>query len=129
MDGSSGQAEPSGSDEGTWTGRNRRREPRQRLVRPVEYAPFPRTSGEQLERRGVTRDVSTSGMCLRLEAPEPVGSLLRVIVADVEGRPALGSVGRVAWARPVAEGVWHVGLAVVTFRPIGQRLAAPGGVA
>jgi hypothetical protein len=96
-------------------------------VRPVEYAPFPRTSGEQHERRGFTRDVSTSGMCLRVEAPEQVGSLLRVIVADVDGRPALGSLGRVAWSRPVGDGLWHVGLALVTHRPI-LGSARPGAM-
>jgi hypothetical protein len=129
MDESTGQTTPAVGGEGTRTGSQRRREPRQKLVRPVEYAPYPRTSAEQVERRGFTRDVSTSGMCLRVEAPETVGSLLRVILADVDGRPALGSVGRVAWARPVAEGVWHLGLALVTFRPIGPRVAAPGVVA
>jgi hypothetical protein len=96
-------------------------------VRPVEYAPFPRSSGEQHERRGFTRDLSASGMCLRVEVPEDVGSLLRIVVADVDGRPALGSLGRVAWSRSAGDGVWHMGLSLVTLRPI-QASATSGAV-
>jgi hypothetical protein len=64
-------------------------------------------------------------MCLRVEVPEDVGSLLRIVVADVDGRPALGSLGRVAWSRAVGDGVWHVGLSLVTLRPI-VASATPG---
>jgi hypothetical protein len=63
-----------------------------------------------------------------VELPERVGSLLRVIVADVDGRPALGSLGRVAWSKPVGDGVWHMGLALVSRRPIRPDPAASGAV-
>jgi len=90
-----------------------RREERFALVRHVEYTPFPRVAVHQRGRLAFTRDVSASGLCLRAEAPEPVGSLLRVAVRGVDGRPARVAVARVVWTRPTVDGAHWVGLSIV----------------
>jgi len=72
------------------------REPR---VRRVEYTPFPRAGLGTRARVGFTRDLSASGMSLGVDEPLPVGSLLRVIVQQVDGRPDFDAVVRVAWCR------------------------------
>ncbi len=93
-----------------------RRERRQGLVRRVEYSAFPRVKADQRERTGFTRDVSPSGLCLRTDVAEPTGSLLRLVVRDVDGRPTLESLARVAWRRPTEEGTWWLGLALLEGR-------------
>jgi hypothetical protein len=94
---------------------DRRREKRDPLVRQVEIHPFPRVllARQQI---GTTRDLSASGLCLRADEEQPVGSLLRVIVRGVDGRPALESIGRVAWCRPAAADTSWVGLSLVASR-------------
>ena len=94
----------------------RRRERREDLVRRVEYSPFPRVKADQRERTGFTRDVSPSGLCLRADVAEPTGSLLRLVVRDVDGRPTLESVARVAWRRSTPDGGWWLGLALLEGR-------------
>ncbi len=64
----------------------------------------------------MTRDHSASGLCVRVEAAQAVGRLLRVIVRDVDGRPALESVGRVAWCGPAGGGACWVGLSLLASR-------------
>jgi len=76
-----------------------RREPRQETVRRVEYTAFPRVGSDTGTRVGFTRNVSQSGMALGVEEPLPVGSLVRVVVQHVDGRPDFDAVARVAWAR------------------------------
>ncbi len=93
-----------------------RREGRERLVRRVEYSRFPRVTADQRERAGFTRDVSASGLCLRAEVEEPTGSLLRLVVRDVDGRPTLESLARVAWRRPTPHGGWWLGLSLLEER-------------
>ena len=93
-----------------------RRERRQDLVRRVEYSAFPRVKADQRERTGFTRDVSPSGLCLRTDAAEPTGSLLRLVVRDVDGRPTLESLARVAWRRATVDGAWWLGLALLEGR-------------
>ena len=90
-----------------------RRERRVPLVREVEYTPFPRSSLSRGERAGFTRDLSPSGMCLRVTSPERIGALLRIVVRDVDGRPTLDSVGRITWCEPIVEGGWWMGLSLV----------------
>jgi hypothetical protein len=90
-----------------------RREERFVLVRHVEYTPFPRVAVHQRGRLAFTRDVSASGLCLRTDAPEPVGSLLRVAVRGVDGRPARVAVARVVWTHPTIDGAHWVGLSIV----------------
>jgi hypothetical protein len=95
---------------------DRRREKRDPLVRQVEINPFPRVLLAEGQQTGMTRDLSASGLCLRTEKEQSVGSLLRVVVRGVDGRPALESVGRVAWCRPVRGGACWVGLSLVATR-------------
>ena len=95
---------------------DRRREKRDPLVRQVEINPFPRVLLAKGQQIGMTRDLSASGLCLRTEREQPVGSLLRVVVRGVDGRPALESVGRVAWCSPVRGGACWIGLSLVASR-------------
>ena len=90
-----------------------RREPRKKLVRHVEYCPFPRARSDQCLRVGFTRDLSPSGMCIHVDTPERVGSLLRVTLRDVDGRRRLESIARIAWSSPAADGGLWIGLALV----------------
>ncbi len=62
---------------------------------------------------GFTRDCSASGLCLGAGRPEPVGSLLRVVVRDVDGRPTLDSLARVIWCRSCADESAWLGLSLV----------------
>jgi hypothetical protein len=105
--------------------RDDRREPRPEVVRLVEYAPFPRVSKDSQQRVGYTRaplallsdggeyDENASGMCLGADHAEAEGSLLRVIVRGVDGRPTLDSIARVVWCLPREDGRFWIGLALV----------------
>ncbi len=93
-----------GEEVSTATGR------RQRVMRLVEYSPFPRTSPDPETRCGFTRDLSPSGMCLSADHPEPVGAVLRAVVCGVDGRPTLECLARVVWRRRRADGRWWLGL-------------------
>jgi hypothetical protein len=90
-----------------------RREQREPVVRHVEYCPFPRARADHCLRIGFTRDISPSGMCLRVDTPERVGSLLRVILREVDGQPSLESIARIAWSRPAIDGGLWIGLSLV----------------
>jgi hypothetical protein len=91
-----------------------RRERREEVVRVVEYTPFPRQTPDQQPRLGFTRDLSASGMCLGVDAPEAPGSLLRVTVRASDGRPMRESVERVVWCRPERDGRFWLGLELLT---------------
>jgi hypothetical protein len=82
------------------TGEGIRREPRQEVVRHVEYSPYPRARSDQGVRVGFTRDLSHSGMCVRLDTPERVGSLLRVTLREVDGQARFVRIERIAWSSP-----------------------------
>jgi len=90
-----------------------RREPRQEVVRHVEYCSFPRARLDQHLRVGFTRDLSPSGMCVRVDTPERVGSLLRVTLREVDGQPRLESIARIAWSSPTIDGAHWVGLSLL----------------
>ncbi len=94
-------------------GRGTRREPREKLVRHVEYCPFPRARSDQCLQVGFTRDLSPSGMCVHVDTPERLGSLLRVTLRDVDGRPKLESIARIAWSGPAADGGFWIGLSLL----------------
>lgn len=89
----------------TWGGQgspqngSERREAREAMVRLVEYCPFPRTSASEGWRRGSTRNLSPSGMCLGVDEVYPEGSLLRITLLGIDGRPTLATLARVAWSR------------------------------
>jgi hypothetical protein len=93
--------------------RTPRREERVEVVRSVEYTPFPRVSSQQRGSVGFTRDVSPSGLCLRVEAPERPGALLRVAVRGVDGRPARVAIARVVWTAATVDGAFWLGLQIV----------------
>lgn len=93
-------------------------------MRRVAYSAFPRVEADQRERTGFTRDVSPSGLCLKADAAEPTGSLLRLVVQDADGRPTLETLARVAWRRAVPGGGWWIGLALLGERR--PRLVRPG---
>ncbi len=90
-----------------------RREERLDVVRRVDYAPYPRARTSQGERVGFTRDLSSSGMCLRIDASEPVGSLLRLSQNEIDGSTTRESIARVVWSAPTVDGGCWVGLAVI----------------
>jgi hypothetical protein len=94
-------------------GEGTRREKRLEVVRHVEYCPFPRTRPEHCLRVGFTRDLSPSGMCVRVDTPERVGSLLRVTLREVDGQPRLEGIARVAWSSPTIDGGHWIGLSLL----------------
>jgi hypothetical protein len=112
---------------------NVRRETRTAEVRLVEFSPFPRASAAQGREVGFTRDLSTSGMCLEVEQAHRVGSLLRLTLRSIDGRPTLESIARVAWCRPREGAGFAIGVALLPdparIRPVRPKAApaAPGG--
>jgi hypothetical protein len=90
-----------------------RREVRHPVVRDVEYCRFPRVCADQRPRIGFTRDLSASGLCLRVDVSEPVGSLLRVVVRGIDGAPRREAIARVAWTGPGLDGGHWMGLTLV----------------
>lgn len=95
-------------------------EPREAVVRLVEYAPFPRVRADQRGAVGFTHDLSASGMCLGAAEALPVGSLLRVVVRCVDGRPTLVSLAQVTWCCAGNDGGVLLGL-----RLLGDHHTAP----
>lgn len=87
-----------------------RRETRRDVVRIVEFSPFPRCQGDQHSQIGFTRDLSPSGMCLGSDEGAPVGSLLRITVQGLDGRPDRQTVGRVVWSNPDRDSRHWLGL-------------------
>ena len=87
-----------------------RREQRVDEVRSAEYTPFPRISASQTPRLGFTRDVSPLGMCLGVDAPERVGSLLRIEVRQLDGQSIGATIGRIVWCKPTRDGRYWIGL-------------------
>jgi len=86
-----------------------RRESRRDEVRAVAYTPFPRVHGDQ-PRLGFTRDISPLGMCLVADAPEPIGSLFRVHVRQLDGQPMGATIARVVWRMATVDGRYWLGL-------------------
>lgn len=88
----------------------RRREPREKILRGVEYCRFPRICADQRPRLAFTRDLSDSGLCLHVEQPEPEGALLRVVIRGVDGEPVKEAIARTVWSRPADDGGHWMGL-------------------
>ena len=80
----------------------------------VEYTPFPRVDAGEGARIGFTRDVSASGMCIGSDCPEPVGSLLRVVLRRSDGRPEPPCIERVVWCQAAGDGRHWIGLERMT---------------
>ncbi len=102
-----------------------RHEERDEAVRIVEYAVFPRTSGDPTTRVGFTRDLSPAGLCMGVDGAESVGALLRVAVRGLDGQPNLIAVARVAWCSAERDGRYWVGLDFVMGAPGGEPPASP----
>ncbi len=88
-------------------------EPRESVVRLVDYSCFPRPSADRGLRVGFTRDFSENGMCLGAEAAEEVGALLRLTLRHLDGRPARRVVGSVVWCEAARDGRYWLGLQLV----------------
>jgi hypothetical protein len=91
-----------------------RSEVRDEKIRIVEYSCFPRVASQQRSRIGFTRDISHSGICLGVDRSEPVGSLLRLSLRDIEGSTGDTCVGRVVWNSSERDGRHWLGLEVLT---------------
>jgi hypothetical protein len=95
-------------------------------MRLVEYAPFPRVHRDQQWRHGFTLDLSPRGLCVRAKEVAPVGSLLRIIVRSVDGRPSLDAVARVAWIARTPGAHPRMGLEIAASRDLRPlTVAAP----
>lgn len=90
---------------------------REETVRLVEFAPFPRIQRDQQWRHGFTLDRSSRGLCVRAKDVAPIGSLIRIILRNVDGQPSLDGVARVIWSARGAGGAARMGLEVVARRP------------
>ncbi len=88
--------------------------PRSEGVRIVEYTRFPRSGPDAGPRLAFAREVTANGMCIGCAEPEPVGSVLRVAVRDLEGRPCPARLARVVRCAPAGEGRHWVGLEELT---------------
>ena len=88
-----------------------RREVRKPTVRIVEHTRFPRVGPEATPRIGFTRDLSPKGMCI---GAEPVDSLLRVTLRELDGWPRATAVDRVVWCSQARDGRWWLGLERLT---------------
>jgi len=98
-----------------------RREERDEKIRIVEYSCFPRVAPPQRARIGFSRDISPSGICLGVDRSEPVGSLLRLSLCDIEGRSSDDCVGRVLWNSNERDGRHWLGLELLTPAPRERR--------
>ena len=87
-----------------------RRETRREELRTAEYTPFPRIRAGQRPRLGFTRDVSALGMCLGVDVPENVGSLIRVEVRRLDGRSMGATIARVTWCSATRDDRYWLGL-------------------
>ena len=85
-------------------------------MRQVEFAPFPRVRRDERWNAGFTLDLSSQGACLRVKEAAPVGSLLRVIVRGVDGRPTTDSIARVVWSAQGRFGEVRMGLSMLAAR-------------
>lgn len=89
-------------------------EVRTETVRIVEYSEFPRRVSEESLRLGFTRNISKSGVCLGVDRPEPVGSMLRLGIRDLDGGRVDARIGRVAWASAARDGRHWIGIELLT---------------
>jgi hypothetical protein len=94
-------------------------------ARLVEWSPFPRSRPDQHWQVGFARRLSTSAMRLDVEHGVPVGSLLRVLLRDADGRPTLDAVTRVDWALQGEQTRVTVGLSVLARARRGPARLAP----
>jgi len=104
---------------------------RDETVRLVEFASFPRIERGPQWRHGFTLDLSLRGLCIRAKEVAPIDSLLRIILRNVDGQPALDCVARVAWFEHAAGVAPRMGLEVMASkgpRRARRETGAPGVV-
>ncbi len=90
-----------------------RREIREDGVHALQYCRFPRVCADPRLELAFTRDISASGLCVRVEGGELVGALLQLIPRGVDGEPETERIGRVAWTRPTADGGHWLGISLL----------------
>jgi hypothetical protein len=84
-----------------------------RVMRIAEYAPFPRFSRHQRKRLGFTSDTAEPVLRVTVRDREKPGTLLRVVVRGIDGRPQLDTLARVAWCEEKGSCHLSLGLAVL----------------
>jgi hypothetical protein len=90
--------------------RDERRHERRRILRMVDYSPFPRVSAEDQVRTGFAENESASGLCIAVASEHAIGGLLRVVVRGADGTPSRDAVARVVWCRAGQDDAYLVGL-------------------
>jgi len=98
-----------------------RREPRVDTVRIVQYTRFPRIGPDPARRVGFTRDLSANGLCIGADDPEEPGTMLRVIIREIDGRARRPSIVRVAWCAETGDDRYWIGLEQLTGGPTMDR--------
>ena len=83
---------------------------------PAQPRRAPRVRRSERWNVGFTLDLSSQGACLRAKEAAPIGSLLRVIVRGVDGRPTLDSIARVVWSARGRFGEVRMGLSMLDAR-------------
>ncbi len=96
-------------------------EPRADTVRIVHYTRFPRMGPDSAWRVGFSRDLSAYGLCIGADDPEGPGSLLRVIIREIDGRATRPSIVRVAWCAEARDDRYWIGLEQLTVGPTAAR--------
>jgi hypothetical protein len=87
------------------------RHTRTESLRLIDYSPFPRVDVDQGPRMGLSLNESDSGLCVAVDNSVKVGSLLRILIRGVDGRPARDVVTRVVWCKTDKDGRMRAGLA------------------
>jgi hypothetical protein len=82
-------------------------------LRLVEFAPYPRVSLDQRPQVGLALNRSESGLCIAVNEPEEIGTLLRIIVRGVEGSLVQDVLARVVWCRAEVDGRHRMGIALL----------------
>ncbi len=98
-----------------------RREPRADTVRIVQYTRFPRVGPDSAQHVGFTRDLSAYGLCIGADDPEEPGTMLRVIVREIDGRATRPSIVRVVWCAETGDDRYWIGLEQLTGGPTAAR--------
>jgi hypothetical protein len=106
-----------------------RLENRRELVEQVEFAVFPRAARDQRESVGSTVDRSDSGLCIRTGALQVPGTILRVVVRDIDDRSNFDALMRVVWSREVGEDQFQSGLVMITGGQRHMRMVRPTSIA
>ena len=86
------------------------RSARQEAMRQIDYSHFPRMSCDGGPQGGLSLNESETGLCIAIPQPQPIGTLLRVMVRGVDGRKVRDVVTRVVWCDRSKDGRYRVGV-------------------